>query len=366
MKFTINSKTFANALQQQLRVINAKNTLAILDNFKLILEDNLTIVASDPETTSTLTIEPAECNVPGVLCINAAKLTDIVRKFGEKPMTFERHEDEPTATITCGKGVYTFPVIDSSEYPVRDLPVNGYFKLPTQTLLDGFNATRNALSGDSIRPTLTGVYFNVLEEDKGIDFVGTDTHQLVCCHVEQSGLQAGGVIIPAKVVNLILTIFARFPEVEVLISERNISFRAENATLTSVLIQGTYPKYNRVLPTNAPFKVKVNRKELLDVINRVSGFASNATNLLILEDNGMMELKVSARDFDYSQEAEDYIMADGTMNGIKIGFSSEYLQRILSIFAEDEVTLQFTDPARPMLIEEGDIKAIIMPMQITQ
>lgn len=367
MKFTINAKTFANALTQQLRVINAKNSLAILDNFKLTLEDNLEITASDPETTSTLTLLPTSIEVPGTLCINAAKLTDTIRKFGDKEITFERHEDENVATITCGKGVYQLSVTDTNEYPSREIPNAGFFTLPTETLMQGLTVTRNAISTDSIRPTICGVYINALplEEGGGIDFVATDTHQLIVCHVEAS-VDSQSVIIPAKTANLALNAFAKYPEVQVAITNRNIIFRTEDTTLMSVIIQGSFPNYKRVLPKESPYMVKVNRKELLDVINRVSGFASNATNLLVLEYGGMMELKVSAKDYDYSQSAEDYVMADGNVNGISIGMSAEYLTRVLGIFNEDEVTLQLTDPSRPMIIEEGGVKALLMPIQVVQ
>lgn len=365
MKFTINAKQFASALGQQLRVINAKNTIAILDTFKLDLtETGLIITASDPETTSTLTIEPTSIDEQGIICINASKLTDIVRKLGDKPITFEANVTE--AKITCGKGVYTLPVLKAEEYPVRQITTEGFFKLPTQTLIGGLMATKGAMSSDTIRPVMCGVYMNVLtpEQGGGIDFVATDTHQLVVCHAECEGIEPRGVIIPAKVVGLVLNLFAKYPEIDIAVSERNIVFRTEDATLMSVLIQGSYPNYNRVMPTNLPYKVKINRKELLGVINRVSGFASNSTNLLVLEDSGMMELKVSAKDFDYSQTAEDYVMADGTMNGIRIGLSAEYLTEVLNIFSEDEISLQFSDPARPLYIEEGNIKALVMPIQV--
>lgn len=364
MKFTINARKFASALGQQLRVINAKNTMAILDNFKLHNEGDRTLVitASDQETTSRLAIEIESPEEGGELCINAAKLTDIVRKLGERPMTFETSATE--AKITCGKGIYTLPILNAEEYPKREVPSEGYFTLPTAMLIEGLNATRGALSVDTIRPTICGVYMNVLEGG-GVDFVGTDTHQLVVCHLESDGLQPQGVIIPAKTVNLVLNAFAKYPEIEVAVSERNIVFRTQDATLMSVLIVGSYPNYNRVLPTNTPYKVKVNRKELLDVINRVSGFASS-TSLLVLEDSGMMELKVSAKDYDHSQTAEDYVMADGSMGGIRIGLSAEYLTKILGIFSEDEITLQFTDPARPMLVEEGNTKAMLMPIQVIE
>lgn len=364
MKFTINARTFANALSQQLRVINAKNAVAILDTFKLHNEGDrsLVITASDPETTSYLTIEIESLEKGGELCINAAKLTDLVRKLGEKPMTFSTQGNE--AMITCGKGVYTLPILGAEEYPKREIPNEGFFSLPTETLIAGFTATKGALSTDAIRPTLTGVHMNILPDNGGIDFVGTDTHQLVVCHTECEGVNPLGIIIPAKIVNLALTMFAKYPEIEIGVTERNIIFRTPDATLMSVLIMGTYPNYNRVMPTNSPYSIKVNKKELLDVINRVSSFANNATNLLVLEDNGMMELKISAKDYDYARGAEDYIMADGTMNGIRIGLSAEYLPKVLNIFPEDEVTLQFTDAARPMFIQEGNVKALIMPIQV--
>lgn len=368
MKFTINAKTFASALTQQLRVINAKNTITILDNFKLSLGvGGLVITASDLEITSTLTIEPTSIEVAGELCINASQLTDIVRKLGDKEMTFECQEGENTATITCGKGIYQLSVIKADEYPKRETPVDSLFRLPTEALIQGLTATRNAISTDTIRPTLCGVYMNILpkEEGGGIDFVATDTHQLVVCHVD-ADIEPQSVIIPAKTANIALNAFAKYPHVDIAITDRNIVFCTPETTLISVCIQGSYPNYRRVLPTTAPFSVKVNRNEMLKAISRVSGFANSATNLLILEDSGMMELKISAHDYENARNAEDSVMADGSMDRIKIGMSADYLTRVLNVFNEDEITLRVTDASRPIMINEGNVKAIVMPIQITE
>lgn len=365
MKFTINAKTFASALTQQLRVINTKNTIAILDTFKIeALNDYLIITASDNEITSHITIE-AQVQEAGTLCVNARELTDIVRKLGDKQIEVVADEVTNNFEITCGKGVYKLSCLPAAEYPQRALPQEGYFTMPTETLINGFNATRNAVSSDTLRLVLTGVFMKILDNG-GIDFVASDTHQLVKYHTQETpqGVEPVGVIIPAKTVNLFLTTFAKYPNVRIVLTERNITFQAEDAVLSSALIMGAYPNYNRVIPETYPYDIKVNRKELLDVIDRVSGFASKSTNLLKLEDTGMMELKVASCDFDYNRGAEDYVMADGNFERKIIGVSSEYFTRVLNIFSEDEIKLLLTDPARPIVISEGDVTALIMPIQV--
>ena len=365
MKFTINARTFASALAQQLRVINAKNALAILDNFKLeLFEDRLLITASDPEITSVIAIEPKTIDIQGSLCINASKLTDIVRKFGDKDMTFERHENANSSTITCGKGVYTLPALEVDEYPMRNIPEDGYFTLPTSSLMEGINITKGAASTDSLRPMLCGVFMNV--DANGIDFVASDTHQLIVCKTEGGMEEPKSVIIPIKTANLVLNLFAKYQDVRICITNNNVTFKTDTALLSSTLQKGNYPNYNRVIPTESPVNVKVNRKELLDVINRVSGFASTSTNLIVLEEGGMMEMKVSAKDYDSAQTAEDYIMSDGTMGNIRIGLSSGYLSQVLNVFNEDEITLRFIDASRPLKIQENNVTAILMPIQIIE
>lgn len=369
MKFTINAKTFANALSQQLRVINAKNALMILDNFKIeaVGTDYLIITASDQEITSHITIE-AKVQEVGTLCVSARELTDIVRKLGDKQIDVIAAETTNEFEIKCGKGLYKLTYLPAEEYPQRELPHGGYFKMPTETIINGFNATRNAVSSETIRPTITGVYMNILDAEAGggVDFVASDTHQLVKFHSQETlqGVEPRGVIIPSKTVNLFLTTFAKYPEVRIALTERNITFQAEDAVLSSTLIVGTYPNYNRVIPGTYPYSLKVNRKEMLEVVNRVSGFANKATNLLKLEDTGMMELKVVSCDYDYNRGAEDYVMADGNFERKIIGVSSEYFTRILNVFSEDEVTLLLTDPARPIVISENGVTALVMPIQV--
>lgn len=367
MKFQINSRTLANALGNQLRVVNAKNALAILDNFKIeVIEPNgLGITASDQEITSIVGIDVESGAIPGDCCIDARKFTDLVRKFGDKPMMFETHEGQTVATITCGKGKYELPVFSSKEYPQRPIEEDGYFTFPTAQLIEGLNVTKGMVSGESIRPMLTGVYMDILENE--VNFVGTDTHKLVVDKQKVNvGVEPNGIILPAKTVGLILSHFAKFNEVQVCVTDKGATIKADGVMIASTLIKGTYPNYNRVIPQDGGYQVKVNRKELMDAIGRVSGFASNASNLLVLEDGGMMEMKVSARDLDFGQSGEDYIMTEGFPQGFKIGLNSEFFMQVLSILSEDEVTLQITDPSRPVKIVEGGITAIQMPMQVIE
>lgn len=367
MKFKINSKQLATTLQQQLRVINAKNALAILDNFKLEIweQDKLSITASDNEITSRVTIDVTS-EVGGEICINASKFTDIIRKFGDKEMTFEYHEGTNQATITCGKGKYTLPVIDTNEYPKREMPDNEFFTISTQNIINGFESTRTACSTDTLRPMLTGVHMNI--KDESVDFVATDTHRLVRCTIEGKFTSPIAVTIPSKTVSLVLMLFARQSEIEMCITDRSIMFKTEDIALISNLIKGNFPNYERVIPQDYKFNVRVNRKEILDVINRVSGFASSSTNLLVLAQEGMMEMKISATDFDNATSGEDYIMADGWLSneGFKIGMMSGILTQSLAILSGDEVQMQFVDATRPLKIVENNITEVVMPMSITQ
>lgn len=367
MKFQINSRTLANALGNQLRVVNAKNALSILDNFKLdIVEPNgLVITASDQEITSIVGIDVESDSIPGSCCIDARKFTDLVRKFGDKSMMFETQDSQSIATITCGKGKYELPVLDSKEYPQRPIENDGYFTIPTTQLIEGLNVTKGMVASESIRPIMTGVFMDIHEND--IVFCASDTHKLVTCKQDVNvGIEPKGIILPIKTVGLILSHFAKFNEVQISTTDKGITIEADGVMIMSNIIKGNYPNYNRVIPQDGGYQVKVNRNELMDAIGRVSGFSSNASNLLVFEDGGMMEMKISARDLDFGQSGEDYIMADGFPQGMKIGLNSEYMMQVLGILNEDEVVMQITDPSRPVKIVESEITAIQMPMQVIE
>lgn len=372
MKFQINSRTLANVLGNQLRVVNAKNALAILDNFKLEGWINpsdgvaqLKVVASDAEITSEVNIalenSQNEDFESGTCCIDARKITDLVRKFNDMQLSFETQGNE--AKITCGKGKYSLPIVSSNEYPIRPIEEEGFFTIPTTTLIEGLNVTKGAVSTESIRPILCGILINIKED--GIDFVATDTHKLVISNFEGQH-EPKSVTIPSKTAGLLLSHFAKYNDVEVNIGANNITFKADGTLLTSSFPKGAFPNYNRVIPQDATYKAKINRKELLDAINRVSGFASNSSGLIVLEDGGMMEVKISARDLDFGQCGEEYVMCEGFPQGFKIGLNAEYFTQVLGIFTQDEVTLQLSDPSRPVKIQEEGVMAIQMPMQVIE
>ena len=168
MKFTVSSTALLSHLQSIGRVINPKIPLPILENFLLKIEDKtLTITASDLETTliTSLEVENPSGNI--TLAVNAKLLMDSLREFSEQPLQFDINENNLAVIIKTESGNYNFIGQNGDEYP--KLPALGdeanTLSLPVEILANGVNKAAFATADDDLRPTMTGIYFDIKSDD---------------------------------------------------------------------------------------------------------------------------------------------------------------------------------------------------------
>ena len=153
--------------------------------------------------------------------------------------------------------------------------------------------------------------------------------------------------------------------------ERNASFTLENFRMMCRLIEGRYPNYNSVIPKNNPYKVTIDRLQLLGAMRRVSVFSSQASSLikLRLQEN---EMVVSAQDIDFSTSAEEVLACQYGGNPMSIGFKSTFLIDILNNISSSEVVIELADPSRAGVVipleqeENEDLLMLLMPMMLNE
>jgi len=373
MKFNVSSTKLFAQLQAVSRVIASKNSLQILEDVLFDLQgEQLTLTASDGETTIRTTLPVENPQGEGKVAFGARLLLDTLKEFPEQPLTFLIDDQNFGLNITSANGTYSFVGANGQEYPEMPAEEGGNtLTMPANVLLDAINKTIFCTADDELRPVMNGIFFD-LAEDK-ITLVATDAHRLVryintSVHVPQ----ATNFILPKKPAMLLRQVLAKETE-DVLITfgQKNAKFAFGQTVIVCRQIEGRFPNYNAVIPQNNQNKVIVDRQTIVNACKRVAVFANTGTSLLklALSEN---QIKISAQDIDFSTSAEETIACDYSGMPMAIGFKAPFLIEILSSIASQDVILELAAPARAGLIlpaeneENQELLILLMPMLLNE
>ncbi|MDP4270728.1 MAG: DNA polymerase III subunit beta, partial [Bacteroidota bacterium] len=241
--------------------------------------------------------------------------------------------------------------------------------IEAQALASGINKTIFATADDELRPVMNGVFFDITPD--ALTFVASDSHKLVrCTNNTIKANSASSFILPKKPATMLKNILPKEQgAVSIAFDERLAHFTFSNYSMVCRLIEGRFPNYNSVIPQNNPYKVVVDRVQLMAALRRVSHFSNQASNLIKLqiENNRIV---VTAQDIDFSTAAEESIMCQYGEAPIRIGFKSSFLVEILNNMGSSEVSLELADPSRAGIVlpmdqdENEDLLMLIMPMML--
>lgn len=374
MKFVVSSTELLSHLQAISRVISSKNTLPILDNFLFTLSDKkLTITASDLESTLVTNMMLENVAEEGVIAIPAKIILDTLKEFPEQPLTFDVNNDTRAVIISSQNGKFTVMGQNGDDFPqipgIKD-DKKSTFKINAPALLSGINKTLFATADDELRPVMNGIFFELSTAD--ITFVASDAHKLV--RYKRSDIESdvnGAFILPKKPASLLKNILQKEDGgVLVEFDEKNAYFQLTNYRMICRLVEGAYPSYNSVIPTNNPNKLIIDRVEFYNTLKRVSVFANQASNLVKLQITNN-QIVISAQDIDFSISAYERLNCQYDGDEIEIGFKSSFLVEILANISGSDIALEMSDPSRAGIIlpidkenENESVLMLLMPMMI--
>ncbi len=255
------------------------------------------------------------------------------------------------------------PVMASTEYATR-------FTAPAPALRRLFDKSKFAISTEETRYYLNGVYLHTSEGPDGpvLRAVATDGHRLaqIDTALPQDAADMPGVIVPRKTVGELNKLLNDDDtQIDVSVSDTKIRFATPEVTLTSKVIDGTFPDYTRVIPQSNDRKMEVDANDFAKAVDRVatvSSERSRAVKLILEEDQ--LTLAVNAPDAGAAQEELAVAYGD---EKLEIGFNAKYLLEIASQVDRENAVFLFSTPAEPVLMREGlDTSAIyvVMPMRV--
>ena len=282
MKFSVERGHFLSALSHGNSVVAKKTTIPILSHVLLQAQGgSLTMTTTDMDLALVETL-PAVVEQPGAATISSQMLFDIVRKLPDGVMieiTLNPENDQ--INLIAGKSRFNLSSLPAEQFPKLtqdDLPFK--FKVPTQTFLHLIDKAKFAMSADDVRYYLNGIYFHTKEEDgvKKFRSVATDAHRLACIEIDvpEGAEEIPGIIIGRKTLEEIRKLLddQKEGDVAVSLSSRRVQFELPNSTLSSRLIDGAYPDYEKAIPLGNDKTIIVDTKALAQAVDRVATVAS--------------------------------------------------------------------------------------------
>lgn len=352
MKLTIPKQDLARVMTNVGRVVEARNTIPILSHVLLDADaDGLRVVGTDLDIVATSTA-PAGVITHGAICVDAKLLSDIVKKAAVETISLELDGDR--LKIISGRGKFTLQTLPAADFPsFADGSYDAEFELDIAAL---FAPVAFAMSTEQTRFYLCGVFF--VGKDGTFTAVATDGHRLSRNAVDGEA-SFGGIIVPSKMVDLL-------PKgvVTVSVSGEKIRFVSGDFSLTSKLIDGTYPDYPRVIPMNNDKFVIVDRQDISKAADRVTTVSSErGRGVKLAVTAGLIAL--SARSDVGS--AEDEVAAEYDDEPIEIGFNSSYLKDVLAVLPDGPVKFALADSGSPARITSDSAPGLdltLMPMRV--
>jgi DNA polymerase III subunit beta len=367
MKATIERATLLKSLGHVQSVVERRNTIPILSNVLIEARDDnsIRLMATDLDLQVDESV-PANVDQPGATTVPAHTLFDIVRKLPEGSQV-ELDVAEGKMHLSAGRSRFHLSTLPRDDFPViseGELPTK--FELPAATLRQIIDKTRFAISSEETRYYLMGIFLHVADDQ--LKAAATDGHRLARVVMAKPDGADGmpDVIIPRKCVAELRKLLEEVEgTVEVSLSPTKVRFGLGSAVLTSKLIDGTFPDYNRVIPTANDKLLKLDPKTFAQGVDRVSTIASEKTRAVKMSvDRDKVTLSVTSPE---SGTATEELPADYGADTIEIGFNARYLLDILGEIEGDTVEVHLADAAAPTLLRENDKSNalyVLMPMRV--
>lgn len=371
MKFVVSSSALYSRLAAASKVMTAKNSMPILDCFLFDIKNGkVNITASDGEKYFITNVPLVDADNNAQFCITAKTIMDSMKELAEQPLTFDYNPESHELQGLHQTGVFSVMTFDATTYPAQQ-PLSEQstrLEMPADVLLTGINRCLFATANDEIRVVMTGIYLDVHNED--ITFAGTDGRKLVryINREVKPGLETS-MILPKKVAAIMKNVMQKGTQVTLSFDNEKGQIKAEDFELSFRLVEGRYPNYNGVIPTNNPYVATVDRQSLISALKRISVFCNQSSGLmkLHLENN---QMRLTGEDNDYATRAEENLMCDYQNDPISIGFSCIFMIEIANIMEGDALTIQLADPSRPGVVvpaeqpENEETLMLLMPMML--
>lgn len=372
MKFTVTKQSLLDGLQRIQNIISTRVTLPILSNLLLeTTEHGLSLIATDREVSLHTTLDTIFIDKQGSTTLPARRLLSIIRELPMDEVSFETDARHIT-TIRSGASffkIFGLPKDDFPEFP--SLEATRAFVMKQGVLKDGLHKTSYAISFDASRYVLNGILFSFKESS--LTLVATDGRRLALCDTELGEIKYPAdhefdFIIPTKAINeLERLLLNEQEEVRLFVGEHLVAFNLGGSILATKLVDGKYPDYRQVIPSEATQRITLEREHLLQSVRRVA--------LLSNDRSGSICFHFSEHNLDITSntpevgEAKESISIVYKGPNLSIAFNPEFLMDPLKNLNDDYISLELIDEMSPGVFKINSAQRflyVLMPIRVSK
>ncbi|WP_373480049.1 DNA polymerase III subunit beta [Geminocystis sp.] len=381
MKIVCSQIDLKNSLSLVSRAVPSRPTHPILGNVLLVAEkgkNQVTLTGFDL-TLGMRSSFTAEVEERGTITLPAKLLNDIIGHLPEGEVSFsfdeEELDDNPMVAINSLSGKFQLRGVRGDEYPeLPTIDTDDKFLLPVTALKEGLKGALFSASSDETKQVLTGLHLT--REVDGLEFAATDGHRLAVAKIseetETDNSSNFALTIPSRALRELEKMMANSSAddfVSLYVDEGQIVFELDNQSLTSRRLDGAYPNYNQLIPKTFERFMVVDRKMLINSLERVSVFADGKNNMVkfnLIANTNELILSVEARELGNAKEA---VNVEITGDDFQIGFNIKYLMDGLKAINSDNIKFSLNGATQPVIINPlsgVDMTYLIMPVQIKE
>ena len=372
MKFSIERGTLLKAVSQAQSVVERRNTIPILANVLIEAEGDSVYFRATDLDIEVVDKAVAQVERAGATTVAATTLHEIVRKLPDGALvSLNADTAAGRLTVEAGRSNFSLATLPKEDFPVMATSeYDSNFSAKAEVLRRLFDKSKFAISTEETRYYLNGVYMHVAdsEDGKALRCVATDGHRLarIDAPLPAGAEQMPGVIVPRKTVGELRKLLDEDDmEIAVSVSETKVRFATPDITLTSKVIDGTFPDYTRVIPQGNTRRLEVDAADFAKAVDRVATVSSERSRAVKLQlEEDRLVLSVNAPD---SGAAEEELAVAYSDERLEIGFNAKYLLEIASQVDRENAVLMFNSAGDPTLMREGTDQSavyVVMPMRV--
>ncbi|MGQ9603331.1 MAG: DNA polymerase III subunit beta [bacterium] len=369
MKATVAQADFSKTLAIVASVVPAASSIPVLSNMLIEARERGLRVSSTDLDISIISEIEADVSEEGSIIVAARRLNEIVRELSGEDVHLEG--DEKQLRITSARAAFRLMGMEKEQFPkIADLEGEKKLTVDGSVLQKMIKSTTYAVAKDETRPVLSGVLWEMDKEE--MSMVGTDAHRLARMSIGMdSGIESSvGLIVLPKALHHVSRLIEDGTEVGIAFDRAFIGFFVGKTTVYSRRIEGNFPDYKQVIPTNNQNILKVNRLDLMTAIRRVSLLSDSKTRKIKvhLSKKG---LRISTSSPDLG-EAEEEVPADYVGEEMVVGYNANYLLDVLKTTDASDIAIEIGSPVGPTVLRpipepEGEsYLCLIMPLRLSE
>ena len=364
MKFTCERSTLLKEISIANEIIASKNAISILSNIYFEAKEGSLVIKATDMKVNFETKVPVEVIESGSVTVYGDKFYGILNSIPEGEIEFEHKDGKINIKTTVKKARFQLKSIASDKFPEFNVSGKEFFQMPIRDFKEMIQETIFAISDDETRYFMNGVFFEKAENK--FVMVATDGRRLayISKNADSGVADFQGIIIPPKILNIVMKRAGDEGMAELSVTDKTIFIQFGSYKLSSVLIEGQFPNYRRVIPENQTNSFTINRLETLDALRRVSLLVEQKSHRVYMKVSpGIASIYCEENDIGNARE-EIPCKYDG--EEISIALNYRYLEEPFKVMAEEEISVLFTEANKTITIKpvpEKDFFHIVMPMQ---